>query len=347
VNRPSAAAVCLGLFVALFVTPVSAQPAAEFYKGKQIEFISTGGAGTQYDTWARLLARYLPKYIPGSPTIVVKNMPGGGHVIGANHLFTIAPKDGTTIGVTSRSVPTAALLGNEAIKFDVTQFNWLLSSDTSNRICVVHAQSPIQSADQLFDKELKVGGAGAGSAVSLTPQLLAKAAGLKFSLVEGYKSSAEVMLAVDRQEVDGMCLTLVGIEQLRPGFMSEGKLKILFNMEKQPIKWPNVSPPTIYQFLKTDESREIIGFYNSNLELGRPMMAPPGVPQDRVELLRAAFSKAIRDPELLEDVKKQKLEYAPLDGAELQERVKSFMSTSKAIVAKTIEMVGEGAFGGG
>jgi tripartite-type tricarboxylate transporter receptor subunit TctC len=322
----------------------SAQSVAEFYQGKQIEFIVTGDAGTQNDKWARLLARHVPKFMPGAPTFVVKTMPGGGHITGANHLYNNALKDGTVIGITSRNVPTIALLGNDAVKYDVTKFNWLGSSDFPSRICVVRPDAPAQSGEDLFQKELKVGGAGAGSTVSTTPTILASVLGMKFKLIEGYKSPVETILAVERGEVEGMCLSLGGIEQLRPGFMTQGKLKVLFNLEKNPIKnFPGVSAPTIYKFVNNEEHRQIIAFYSANVELGRPIFTPPGVPADRVAALKNAFEAALKDEAVIKDAEREKLDYAPITGAELKARVDSLMATPRAIIDRTISLIGAAA----
>lgn len=326
---------------------VSAQSVADFYKGKQVDFIVTGEAGTQNDKWARLLARHLPKHMPGSPVFVVKAMPGGGHIIGMNYLYNVALRDGSVVGITNNSVPTLQLMGNDAVKFDVTKLNWLASSDIPSRICVVRPDAPVQRGDELFEKELKVAGAGAGSPVSTTPTILSAVLGMKFKLIQGYKGAPDAMLAVDRNEVEGMCLSLTGIDQLRPGYMTEGKLKVLFNTERNPIKgFPGVDAPTIYQFVKTEEQRQILTFSNASVELGRPIFTPPEVPADRVAALNRAFEAALKDPALIQDARKEKLDYAPTGGAELKQRIDELMSTPRAVIDRTIALVGASSFGG-
>lgn len=319
-------------------SPATAQSVADFYKGKTIEFITTSGTATSDDNWARLLARYLPKYIPGQPTMIVKNMPGGGHIRGANYLFNVAPQDGTTIGMTSRNIPTGYVLGNESIKFDVTKFSWLGSTDQPNRVCVVVPTAKVQTGDQLYTTPLLVPGTGAGSAISTTPNVLKGVLGMKFEIIEGYKSSTEAVLALERGEVEGICQTTAGIENQRAGWIKEGKLKILFSLGKKPLT--EFKAPTIYDFVKNDEQRQIVAFYNSNSELGRPVLTPPNVPKDRVAALQSALEKALADPELIKDADRQKLEYSPLTGAELTERIEELVATPKDIIAKTNAVLG-------
>jgi tripartite-type tricarboxylate transporter receptor subunit TctC len=318
-----------------------AQSVADFYKGKQVDLITTGGAGTSDDTWARMLSKYLQRHIPGNPPVVVKNMPGGGHIKGSHYLFNVAPKDGTTIGIMSRNIPTSYALGNDQINFDVQKFEWLASTDQPMRICVALPSAKVQKGEDLFHTELIVAGAGAGSAQSITPHLLNGALGMKFNIVEGYKSSTESMLALDRGEVHGLCLTQGGIENQRPGAIAQGKLKVLFQFSRKPL--PTLNAPSIYEFTKTEEQRQILAFFDSNTQLGRPMLAPPGVPADRVAALRTAFNTAFADPDLIRDVEKQGLEHSPITGQELKERIDELLATPKHIITKTSELLGTNA----
>jgi tripartite-type tricarboxylate transporter receptor subunit TctC len=318
-----------------------AQSVADFYKGKQVELITTAGPATSDDTWARVMSKYLQRYIPGNPIVVVKNMPGGGHIKGSHYLFNVAPKDGTTVGIMSRNIPTSYVLGNDQINFDVQKFEWIASTDQPTRICVALPSAKVQKGEDLFHTELIVAGSGAGSAQSLTPHLLNGALGMKFNIVEGYKSSTESMLAVDRGEVQGMCLTQGGIENQRPGAIAQGKLKVLFHFNRKPV--PTLTAPSIYDFTKTEEQRQILAFFGSNTELGRPMVAPPGVPSDRVAALRTAFNAAFADPELIRDAEKQGLEHSPITGQELKDRIDELLATPKHIITKTSELLGVNA----
>ena len=311
----------------------------DFYKGKTIEFIVATEAATVYDVWARLLAKYMPRYIAGNPGFAVKNMPGGGHIIATNYLFNNAPQDGTSIGTFSRNIPTSALLKKGAIKFDVTKFQWLGSTDMPSRICVANAGVAVQKGEDLFKSELIVGGNGPGSSVSTTPNLLAGLLGMKFKVVEGYKGAPEVFLAMERGEVQGICQTLTGVENERPDWIKNGRLKVLFNMEKNPI--PGLDAPTVYKFIDSSEHGRIVAFYNSNVELGRPFAAPPGVPADRFAALRKAFDLAMKDPDLIADVAKTRIEMVPMTGTDLKDRIDSLANTSPEIIEKTKAIVGD------
>lgn len=318
-------------------SPALSQSVEEFYRSRELEFIVSGAAGTSFDSWARVMSKYLAANIPGRPTVVVKGMPGGGHIRAANYLFNIAPKDGSSFGIFANSVPAGFAIKDESIKFDVPKFNWLGSPDQPNRICVAKQGAQVQRAQDLYHRELIVGGVGAASAPSETPTLLRNLLAMNFRLVDGYKGSTELMLALDRGEIEGLCQTVSGIEQLRPGWMASGKLVVLFNMERKPL--PELKAPTIYTFLKTEEQASIVAFYNSSIEFGRPLAAPPGVPADRVNALRRAFDAAMADPELIETAKKQGLEHSPFTGEELTRRVDDIVRTPQHIIEQTRALI--------
>lgn len=318
-------------------SPALSQSVEEFYRGREVEFIVSGAAGTSFDTWARVMSKYLAASIPGRPTIVVKGMPGGGHIRAANYLFNVAPKDGSSIGIFANSVPAGFAMKDEAIKFDVPRFNWLGSPDQPNRICVAKQGAGVQRAEDLYRRELIVGGVGAASAPSETPTLLRNLLGMNFRIVDGYKGSTELMLAIDRGEIEGLCQTVSGIEQLRPGWMSDGRLIVLFNMERKPLA--EFKAPTIYKYLKTEEEGSIVAFYNSSIEFGRPLAAPPGVPADRVNALRRAFDAAMADAEMIDAARKQGLEHSPFSGEELARRVDEIVRTPQHIIEKTRNLI--------
>jgi tripartite-type tricarboxylate transporter receptor subunit TctC len=316
---------------------IAADPIADFYRGKQIEFIIGTTPGNSFDSWVRTLSAHWGKYIPGNPTFLPKNMPGGGQIIATNYLYNKAPRDGTSVAMVSRNMPTQAVLGMSSVQFKAEEFAYIGSPELTNRICVVMA-GKVNSEEDLFKKEIVLGGAGAGTAVSTTPVLLKGLLGMNFRLVEGYLGATEVLLAMDRGEVDGICQTLGAIDSSRPGWIEQGKLKVLFNMEPKEI--PRLKAPSIYKYVKTEEQKAIIAFFNSSVELGRPVSAPPGLPPERVEMLRRTFEKTLQDPAFKEDIAKQKLVIDLTPGEELQTLVAKVAKTPRAVIDKTIAIVG-------
>ena len=337
------AGVAIGLAIAALAAPVRAEsPAgtealAKFYQGKHIRFIIGSGPGGNYDTWARLLSRHMGKHIPGNPKFIAQNMPGGGHIKASNYLYNIAPKDGTVIGTISRNMPTRAILNHPAVRFDPKKFNWLGSPEMSNRVCIAMASAKVQSGEELFKYPLQVGGAGAGTAVSTTPNVLRALLGMKFKLIEGYANATDVVLAMERGEVEGICQTYGAFDVGHPGWIKSGKVKVLFNLEPNPIPGTNI--PSVFKFIKTEQQKKILAFYSSNIEIGRPIVAPPGIPKDRLEALRRAFDATMKDKAFIAEAAKQGLKITPLTGEEQQRRVLKLAATDPDTVKKTEAML--------
>lgn len=320
------AVVAIGLLA--FATPASAADEIEaFYKGKQVLFITGGAPGNDYDQWTRIIARHLGKHLPGQPVVVVQNMPGAGQLTAANHLYNIAEKDGSVIGMIGRNLPYLALTGNKNVKFDPIQFNWIGSPEVVQRVCAIRPDATVKRAEDLMQKEALMGGAGAGTAISNTPILLSRLLGFKFKLIEGYTSGPGVLLAIERKEIDGICITYSSLRSTRTG---GAQWTFLFNLEHDPIE--GVDFPPIYKFVKTDQQRRILTVYNSSVELGRPIVTPPGVPQPRVAMLRKAFEATLKDPQLRADAEKQNFEINFVSGETLENRVRELMTTPKEIV---------------
>jgi tripartite-type tricarboxylate transporter receptor subunit TctC len=285
-----------------------------------------------------MLSRHMPKHVPGNPAFVPKNMPGGGHIRAAGYSFNVAPKDGSSIVTFSHNIPASFMLKNPAITFDVGKFQWLGSPDLPGRMCVVRPGAKVQKAAELFEHELVMAGAGAGGGISQTPKLVSGLLGMKMKLVEGYKGGGDGLLAVERGEVDGMCATVEGIENERGGWVAQGKLKPLFNMERKAI--PELNAPSIFDFAKTEEQRQVLGFYGSTMEFGFPAAAPPGVPADRVDALRRALDAAVKDPAFLSEAARAKMKVVPVTGEELTQRMDELIATPSEIIQKTGTLIG-------
>jgi tripartite-type tricarboxylate transporter receptor subunit TctC len=324
------------LIALLGIAPrVAAQDPAAFYKDRQVRFIIATASGGDYDLWGRAIARHLGDHLWGA-TVVPQNMPGAGGITAANHLFNVAAKDGATIGMIGRNLPNQAVLKLPTVKFDPARFNWIGSPEYVNRVCVAMDTAAVKTANDLLGADLIVGGAGAGTAVSTVPTLLRNLLGLRFNVVEGYGSSSAIILAMERGEVQGICQTINSLRNSRPGWLESGRMRVLFNVERDPV--PGLAAPSVYEFATTTEQRQILDFYSSSVELGRPIVAPPDLALDRVVALRRAFDATMTDPAFLDDANKLGVEINPRPGERLAAIVQELMQTPLAVTEKTEAM---------
>jgi tripartite-type tricarboxylate transporter receptor subunit TctC len=295
---------------------VSAQTASEFYKNKQIRMIIGHSAGNDYDLAGRFLARYLAKHIPGEPTIIVQNMPAAASIAAANYLYAQAPRDGTVLGSFSRNVPSQARMGQTNLEADPRRFNWLGATSLPARVCVRWVTAPVRTLADLFTREFIVGGAGAGSSLSILPTVFNHVLGTKFRLILGYKGTTDTVLAMERGELQGACASY-GQFRVYENLIRDGKLTFLLRAEESPIpEIPEV--PSIFDFAKTNEQRQLMRFIFSSTEFGRPYVFPPDVPRERVETMRKAFAETLQDPALLAEATRMKMDmsYRPPDDLE-------------------------------
>jgi len=260
------------VLLAIPAMPTEAQSVADFYRGKQIRAIVGSNTG-DYDTWVRLVTRYMRQHIPGNPSFIVENMPGAGSLVATNHLYNKAAKDGTVIGSVSRNIPNYAFTRKPNVQFDPLKFNWIGSPEMTSRGCFARTDSGVRAAEDLFSRELLVGTDGAGTSLSEMPVLLRNLLGMKFRTVDGYKGSSDIVLAMHRNEVQGICQTVTAFAQSAQHLIDDGTFGILFTTEREPL--PRFRVPTIFAFAKTEEQRQILQFHASSLETGRPWLAPP------------------------------------------------------------------------
>ncbi len=223
----------LGAGAAGVARPAPAQTADAFYKGKQIRFIVGTAAGQDYDTWARLIGRYLPRFLPGNPTFIVENMPGAGHILATNYLFNLAPRDGTAIGMVSRNMTEAAVMKLPNVRFDPGKFNWIGSPELNHRVLFVNVASGFDKVSDLFERELIVGTPGGAQGVSAAPILLKNLLHMRLKIIQGYHSPGDVILAMARREVDGVVQTLGAPEGARRQWIESGQMRVMFNMEHE------------------------------------------------------------------------------------------------------------------
>jgi tripartite-type tricarboxylate transporter receptor subunit TctC len=314
----------------------SAVRADDFYKGKQVRLIVGTAAGQDYDAWGRLIGRHIVRHIPGQPTFITENMPGAGHIIATNYLFNVAAQDGTVIGMVTRNITDAALLNFPNVRFDPAKFNWIGSPEINHRAFFATPASGLNTADDLFTKEIIVGVTGAGQGVTTAPILLKNVLGMKIKIVSGYKAPQDIVLAMQKGEVGGLIDSIGGPNDSRAQWVTSGQMKVLVTMEEDPVDWLNV--PTIFKYAKTEEQREILAFFAANLELGRPMLAPPNVPADRIDILRRAYDATMKDPVFLKEAESMGFEVNPQPGEKIESLVKSTMATPKEAVEKAEAM---------
>ena len=236
-------------------------------------------------------------------------MPGAGTLVATNHLYNVAPKDGTAIGMVSRSMPAAAVMKVANVRFDPVQFNWIGSPEVNHLVLYINNATPIKTPADLFTHELIVGATGLAQGITVGPFMLKNLLGMKVKIVTGYESPGDMALAASRREVDAFANTIGGgAGSARRPWVELGQMRVLFNFEPEPV--PGLGVPTVFEFAKTDEQRKVLTFFASNVLLGRPIMAPPGVPKDRVALLRRAFEAVMKDPALLKEAESMSLEFS-------------------------------------
>jgi tripartite-type tricarboxylate transporter receptor subunit TctC len=329
----------LAPIIAMFAfTPVAAQTLAEFYTGKTVQIIVGAGPGGGNDAWGRAIARYLGEHLPGSPTVIVRNMPGGGSVVAANHIYNIAAKDGTALGLITRDTAMAPISGVASARFDATKMTWLGSPTVEATICIASSASGVKSIADLKTKELIVGNTGAGTSSYIYPKALNALFGLKFKSISGFPSSSDVYLAIERGEVNGTCGALNTLTTLRPDWIKNKQATVLLQVatERNP-ELPDV--PSVMDFAKDDETRAAVTFLSASENLGRPLIAPPDMPNDRIHALRDGITATLTDASFKTEAKKQKLDVAPISGEKLAATIRQIYQTPKPIVEKMNALV--------
>jgi len=324
-------------------SPDGAQAPADFYRGKTIQVLIGMSPGGAYDVYARMLARHMGKHIPGNPRLVPSNMEGAGSLTLTNYLYNVAPKDGTVIGTINRGAPFEPLIGEpELARFDPALFTWIGSIANEVSICAAWDRAGVDNFEQLFTRELTVGGTGSGADTNQFPKVMNGVLGTKLKIVSGYPGGNNIDLAMERGEVDGRCgWSWSSIVSTRKAWLESGSIKVLVQLalQKHP-DLPNV--PLIMDYAKTDEQRAMLRLIFSRAALGCPFLAPPGMPADRAAILRKAFDDTMKDPEFLADAAQALLEVAPVGGEELQALIADIYRTPKDVVEKTRAIVMRG-----
>jgi tripartite-type tricarboxylate transporter receptor subunit TctC len=337
----------LRIFVSMIVvsgaTTIHAQDTvAQFFHGKQISLIVGSSAGGGYDTYARLLARHLGKYIPGNPIIVPSNMPGAGSNAAAAHIYNVAPKDGTVIGAVQTAAVLDPLFGDKArMKHDASKFIYLGSATIDYYVCVARADAPVKTFKDALAQELIVGASQPGTSTRDFPALLNNAVGTKFRIVSGYPGTREITLAIEKGEVQALCgFSWSSLSAQHPDWLKNGFIRVLVQEnDKGHPDLNKMGVPLSVNFAKSPADRQIMDLIYSSEIFGRPYILPPGVPEDRVAALRKAFMDALRDPELRTEGEKIGLDLDPISGEELQRIAAKIYATLPDMVERAKQAV--------
>ncbi len=314
----------------------SATDAADYYEGKTINLIVGNDAGSGYDAYARLTARHMSKYIPGKPAFVVRNMPGAGSVVAAQHMYAVAPKDGTSIAILFPGALLEPLTGDPAkFRYDPTRFEYIGTADSGTRLCFMMANSAVQTLEDARKQKVIIGGTAAGSSTTDYAWFLNALAGTKFEVVTGYKGPGDILLALERGEAAGICALDSGtLLTMRPDWISSGKIKVFLQagIEANP-RYSQLGVPPMQDFM-SGENLAIAELIVSQQVFARPFVAPPQTSNEAMLILRAAFMATMQDQVLLEEANKMKLDINPKPGDEIAGLVKKIYASAPDIIEK-------------
>ena len=340
VSKACGCVLAAALVTALPGSMARAQSPADFYKGKTVEFYIGYSVGGGYDLYARTIARHIGKHIPGNPTVVPKNMEGAGSLRLANWLFRVGAKDGSVIGTIGRGTGFDPILGQQGAQFDGTKFTWLGSANNEVSVCVSwNATSGIGKFEDLLSKEMTVGGTSSSADTDQFPRIMNGVLGTKMRIVSGYPGGNDVVLAMERGEVKGRCgWSWSSVMSTHRVWLDEKKMTVLAQLALQ--KHPDLPDvPLIIDLAKTDEQKQILKLIFARQVMGRPYLAPPGIPADRAAALRQAFMDTMTDKDFLADAEKAQLEITPVDGAGIQKLVTEVYQTPPEVAKKAAELL--------
>jgi tripartite-type tricarboxylate transporter receptor subunit TctC len=322
-------------------TAAKTDPAlAAFYKDHPVSMLIGFNTGGGYDTTGRLVARHMGRHIPGSPTLVVKNMPGAGSLNAANRIFNLSPKDGTEFGLFAGSIALDPLIGGTPAKFDARKFTWLGSPNTDVSVCISWHDTPFRTLDDVLAHEMITGTAGT-STLSF-PTAMNAVLGTKFKLVKGYNGTKDLNLAMERGEIQGFCGTFLdSVKTSNPEWLRDKTVNIMVQMAlKKSPELPDV--PFVMDYAKSDADRKVLQLIFAWLAMPRAFAAPPGLPADRAAALRAAFDATVRDPAFVADATKLGIGVDPVNAAEIDAVLRDAYDTPKALVERTAKILEPG-----
>lgn len=316
--------------------------AAQDFKNKQITINAGGDSSGGYDTYGRLLAQFYGKHLPGNPTFIVKSMPGAGTLQAANYMYEVAPKDGTALGTVGGGTATAHIFKSKGVRFDPRRYAWVGSMNSEVGLVLAWHTQPFKTIDDVFKSELIVGGGGPTSGNVVFPNVMNRVLGTKFKIISGYKSTGDIALAIERGELQGTAsYHYSSIITRNPAWLDDKKVNVLLQLSlRRHNKFPNI--PAVSDLPKTEEQKQIIDLVFARQEMGRPFMLPPDTPAAIVTAFRKGFDAVMKDPELLAQASKQRLDLNnPMSGADIHVLIERLYKVPAAVIAKAAQATGE------
>jgi tripartite-type tricarboxylate transporter receptor subunit TctC len=327
----------LPVLLVLLAATTAARTQATF-AGKTVTMYIGFGPGGGYDLWARVVARHIGTHLPGNPTVVPENLQGAGSYRAANFIYNVAPKDGTAVALIARDAVLGPLTGAVGAQFDATKFSWLGTPAIETSVCIAYHTAAVKTFDDLTKTQLVVGDTGPGTGTHSYPLALNAILGTKFKIVGGYPSSAEVFLAMERGEVAGICESLDSVKNRRPDWIPDKTISLLFQGGIKPnAELKDV--PFVLDLAQKPEDKQAIEFLYVGQGIGRPFVAPPGMPPDRLKMLQDAFSATLKDPDFLAETDHYHLALDPEDGAQLEALVKKAYATPKPVIDRIAKLI--------
>jgi tripartite-type tricarboxylate transporter receptor subunit TctC len=333
-SKSTSFSVFCALGAVLCLPPARAETIESFYKGKTVTIVVSTGVGGVFDLTARTVAKYMPKYIPGNPTMIVKNMPGGGHVLATNFMFNQAAKDGTYLALVNNGMPLHQVLDGRGVRYDALKFNWLGSGGLSNLMTVAWHTSGVRTIDDAMTRELVTAATGTGSNGFIYPNAMNVVLGTKFKIVLGYKSSPEADLAMERGEAAARAgFSLSAILQEHPDWIRDKKVAVLVQAGAEREK-DFADVPLMHELAKTPEQRRILSLVSAPVALGRPFFTTPDTPAERVAALRDAFAATMKDADFLAEARGLNLDIKPMGSERVTQIVDETINVPPELIAK-------------
>ena len=330
------AAPLIALLLVAGVTSAAGQ--GESLAGRSVQMIIGFGPGGGYDLWGRTVGRAIGRHLPGHPNVVPQNMPGAGSYVAASYIYNIAPKDGSVLGIIARDAALGPISGAAGARFDPVRLSWIGTPTKETNVCIAYRTAAVKTVQDLFAKPLILGDTGPGTGTRSYPKALNELIGTKFKLVGGFPASSDVFLAMERGEVEGICESLDSIKIRRPDWIATKTISILFQGGAAPN--PELKDvPFVRDLARGEEQKQAIEFLYAGQGIGRPFVAPPDLPADRLAMLRAAFDATMKDPDFVAEARASKLELEPEDGEHLAALIAKIYATPKPIVDKVTALI--------